>query len=324
MPGWTFTLRYGGRDIPLDEGDLVLGRSRGSGVRIDEESVSRSHALLSIHGDDALIRDLGSSNGLFVNGKRVNKETLLKNGDSIGLGSAIVFFVAVPPAAEVEAKTAMINVEPRPSRMVTQFIRPQAELAHPVPEPVRPVSPPARAHSAEDVVIRPEGEDAAHPAFDPALVPSRVTTTMESRPAGWFPRLFSGLADFLVVAALAGLCFAPALVAIVTHASLRETGGGGPVFWILVVFCGVVAVAAVCVYFLATLAGRGATLGQRVFGLRVVTEDEEVPKSGAVLARMVGMLLYVATAGLLFLPAAFSARGRGLADRISGTRVEKA
>jgi uncharacterized RDD family membrane protein YckC len=65
-------------------------------------------------------------------------------------------------------------------------------------------------------------------------------------------------------------------------------------------------------------------LGQRIFRLCVVTDDGETPKSGAVLARMLGLLIYVATAGLLFLAAAFDREGRGLADRISDTRVERA
>lgn len=314
MPGWSFLLRYGGREFPLAEGDIVLGRSRGCGIRVDEESVSRSHALLSLHGDEAQVRDLGSSNGLFVNGKRVSKETLLKNGDAIGLGSALLTFVAIGPP-EVEAKTAMINIQPqpRPSQNVTQFIQPKAELNHPAP-------PPPRIRSADDVVIRPEASE----AVDPALNPSRVTAAAQTVPPGRLRRLFSGLVDLLIAAAIATLCFAPALVAIVTHASLRERGGGEAVFWVLLLFCGSVAIGAVCVYFLATLAGRGATLGERIFGLCVVTEDGQTPKSGAVLARMVGMLLYVATAGLLFLPALFNREGRGLADRISGTRVDRA
>ena len=311
MPDWSFFLRYGGREIPLTEGDIVLGRSRGCGIRVDEESVSRSHALLSLQGDEVQVRDLGSSNGLFVNGKRVNKETILKNGDAIGLGSTVLSFVAIPPP-EVEAKTAMINVQERPSRIVTQFIQPHIEL-----DQMAPRAQPLR--SADEVVIRPEASE----AVDPVLIPSRVTARVTA-PPGRLRRLFSGIVDLVIAVAIATLCFAPALVAIVTHASLRERGGGEPVFWVLLLFCGSVAIAAVCVYFLATLAGRGATLGERIFRLCVVTEDGETPKSGAVLARMVGLLLYVATAGLLFLPALFDREGRGLADRISGTKVERA
>ncbi len=305
MPEWTFFLRHGGREIPLAEGDTVLGRSRGCGVRVDEECVSRSHALLSIHGEEAQVRDLGSSNGLFVNGRRVSKETPLKNGDTVSLGSALLSFVAIPPP-EVEAKTAMISVPVRPSRNVTQFIRPEPEVL------VRPAAP---TRSAEDVIIRPEVEE--------PVMPSRVTAVVTEVP-GVVSRWLSGVVDVAVSCAIAALCFAPALVGIVTHSSLRERSGGEPVFWTLLVFCGTVAIAAVCVYFLATLAGSGSTLGEKIFRLRVVTDDGGSPRSGAVLRRLLGLLLYVATAGLLFLTAAFNREGRGLADRISGTRVEKA
>ena len=305
MSDWTFSLRHGEREIPLAEGDTVLGRSRGCGVRIDEESVSRSHALLSIHDDAAQIRDLGSSNGLFVNGRRVTKETPLKNGDIVSLGSCKISFAAIGPP-EVEAKTAMISVAPRHSQSVTQFIRPEAEVVARSPRPQR---------SPDDVVIRPEIEEPAGP--------SRVTAAVVEKP-GAFRRWLSGIVDLVLTAMIATLCFAPALIGIVTHSSLRERTGGEPVFWVLLIFCGAVAIGAVGVYFLATLAGGGATFGERIFGLRVVTDDGECPRSGAVLARMIGLLLYVATAGLLFLPAAFNREGRGLADRISGTMVEKA
>ncbi|MGH9443568.1 MAG: FHA domain-containing protein [Thermoanaerobaculia bacterium] len=320
MPDWTFLLRHREREIPLSEGDTVLGRSRGCGVRIDEESVSRSHALLTIHDDEARIRDLGSSNGLFVNGRRVSQETSLKDGDTVALGSVKLGFVATPPA-EIEAKTAMINISAaaRPSQSATQFIRPEPQLLeHPIPPapPDPPLRPQRRERSPDEVVIRPELQEPA--------APSRVTAVATSRP-GALARLLSGVVDLVVVSMIAAICFAPALLAIVTHASLQErAGGSGLVFWVLLIFCGSVAVAGVCVYFLATLAGRGATFGQRMFRLAVVSEDGVTPKSGAVLARLVGLLLYVATAGLLFLPAAFNRQGLGLADRISGTRVERA
>src|SRR5207248_2628153 len=52
-------------------GEYLIGREPDCDVQINAEMVSRKHARLTINYDHALIEDLGSSNGTFVNGKRV-------------------------------------------------------------------------------------------------------------------------------------------------------------------------------------------------------------------------------------------------------------
>jgi len=68
---------------------IGLGRHPLSDVRFDPErdlDVSARHASIVRHGDTFLLRDLGSSNGTFVNGTRVAGEVALKDGDVIGFG----------------------------------------------------------------------------------------------------------------------------------------------------------------------------------------------------------------------------------------------
>ena len=79
--------RDGGRtEVELGE-ETWLGRSSTSTVLLDDESVSRRHALVrrDDRGDHVLI-DLGSSNGTFVNGGRVNLPLPLQDGDEVRLG----------------------------------------------------------------------------------------------------------------------------------------------------------------------------------------------------------------------------------------------
>ncbi|MCM3876207.1 MAG: FHA domain-containing protein, partial [Thermoanaerobaculia bacterium] len=58
-----YVLSAEGREIDLVDGEATLGRSRTSTVRLEHESVSRSHALLTLNRGEAIVKDLNSSNG---------------------------------------------------------------------------------------------------------------------------------------------------------------------------------------------------------------------------------------------------------------------
>ena len=103
---WRYVLRVDGRDIELLDGEVTLGRSRTATVRVDHESVSRTHAMLTFKKGDAVVKDLNSSNGTYVGGRRVLNETRLADGDRIQLGAAVVGFKVVAPAVPAE-RTAM-------------------------------------------------------------------------------------------------------------------------------------------------------------------------------------------------------------------------
>jgi diguanylate cyclase (GGDEF)-like protein len=75
-----------GAMFKLERGqDLVVGREEGVPILLTDDGVSRRHAQVSLRDGEALVRDLGSRNGLFVNGKQVQEE-LLADGDKIQLG----------------------------------------------------------------------------------------------------------------------------------------------------------------------------------------------------------------------------------------------
>ncbi len=76
-----------GRRTVLSGDTLVLGRSRDCDVVIDDPNVSRRHAEVRRRGEDWVLYDLGSTNGIKVNGRRV-EEAPLSPGDEIGLGLA--------------------------------------------------------------------------------------------------------------------------------------------------------------------------------------------------------------------------------------------
>lgn len=89
----------------------VVGRDRGCGVRISSPKVSRRHARLALAGDEIEVTDLGSRNGTFVNGVKVDRGVLrpgdlLKIGDVrfrlVTEGEAAAAAAPAPEAADVE------------------------------------------------------------------------------------------------------------------------------------------------------------------------------------------------------------------------------
>jgi DNA-binding NtrC family response regulator len=64
-------------------GRIVIGRSETADLRIDDPSVSRQHACITIEGDAITLVDLGSHNGTFVNGARVEGQQLLHANDAV-------------------------------------------------------------------------------------------------------------------------------------------------------------------------------------------------------------------------------------------------
>ena len=75
-----------GKKYNLDAATLVLGRSSKCDIQIDQESVSRAHSKIINTGKSIRIRDLGSTNGTFVNGQRITGAVRLNDGDLIRCG----------------------------------------------------------------------------------------------------------------------------------------------------------------------------------------------------------------------------------------------
>jgi hypothetical protein len=85
------TLSWNGDRLEVKRPRVVIGRSRDCDIQLADANVSRRHAELRQEGASFWIVDLGSTNGIEVNGKRV-KRAKLRSGDTITLGSTDVTF----------------------------------------------------------------------------------------------------------------------------------------------------------------------------------------------------------------------------------------
>ena len=71
------------------EAGMTLGRSRSSGIPLADHFASHMHARVFPNGHFFFIEDLGSTNGTFVNGRRIDAQTQLKVHDEIRLGETV-------------------------------------------------------------------------------------------------------------------------------------------------------------------------------------------------------------------------------------------
>jgi len=118
--------KYQGGEYPLEDGrQIVIGRSSDLDMVLVEEMVSRRHAQISMNAGVISIEDLGSTNGTFVNGEKIQRATL-REGDRVLVGTSILKVVSVPleeargegsgaarrPAATLQQRT-MVGEAPR-------------------------------------------------------------------------------------------------------------------------------------------------------------------------------------------------------------------
>jgi hypothetical protein len=85
VPTWHVLVQPGGQTIVL-AGSLSIGREQDNDLCLEDKQLSRHHAVIEAVDKGWQVRDLGSTNGTGVNGRRINAPFLLKAGDVIELG----------------------------------------------------------------------------------------------------------------------------------------------------------------------------------------------------------------------------------------------
>jgi pSer/pThr/pTyr-binding forkhead associated (FHA) protein len=95
-PGRYLAIEDGDEVVVIEVGDetMHLGRSTSASVMLEHASVSRRHAIVARRGDDTVILDDRSLNGVLVNDERV-REAALRHGDEIRLGQVSLRFLHV-------------------------------------------------------------------------------------------------------------------------------------------------------------------------------------------------------------------------------------
>jgi two-component system cell cycle response regulator len=82
-----------GKAYYLQQPEQVIGRSLSCDIQLDEDSVSRAHARIAVERKVTTVCDLDSTNGVFVNGHRVQRATL-QDGDRLHLGETVLKYLS--------------------------------------------------------------------------------------------------------------------------------------------------------------------------------------------------------------------------------------
>jgi pSer/pThr/pTyr-binding forkhead associated (FHA) protein len=118
-----------GTQVPLT-GALEAGRSQDAGLMLDDEQASRRHARIEPAADGAVVADLGSTNGTYVNEQPIHVRRLLRPGDRVRIGVSVL-----------ELRTqGQVREQPSAVRPVPPFAPPGPDLINPAT-----ASPPATA-----------------------------------------------------------------------------------------------------------------------------------------------------------------------------------
>ena len=96
-------------EIPLRQGTTTLGRSPACDAQIEHDSISGTHCQIVVSGDTVTVKDLGSTNGSFLNGSAIDVMTLVA-GQRLQLGSVEMELIADPPRTAAAVTT---SAEPR-------------------------------------------------------------------------------------------------------------------------------------------------------------------------------------------------------------------
>jgi two-component system, cell cycle response regulator len=80
-----------GEVYPINKSVVLIGRGDDADITISDTSISRRHSKIERIEDEYVLVDLGSTNGLFLNGKKI-KEKTLKDGDKIKMGRVVLRF----------------------------------------------------------------------------------------------------------------------------------------------------------------------------------------------------------------------------------------
>jgi pSer/pThr/pTyr-binding forkhead associated (FHA) protein len=101
------------RDVELAAGVTIVGRGEGCQLILDDPLISRRHACFVVDERDVTLKDLGSTNGVLVNGSRVDEVQIVEPGDHITLGHQHAELCSVPASA---TERPLRPPEPRSNR----------------------------------------------------------------------------------------------------------------------------------------------------------------------------------------------------------------
>lgn len=182
--------------------ELVLGRGDNADVQLDDENVSRRHAVVRRNWNEFIIEDLKSKNGVVVNGRKIAGQAVLKDADEIYLGALHLTFV--DPTAGLMGRLGGLAAFANEAKKQAPAETPPAEENEPAAET------PGEDEPAEEVSEISVAAEAPHEAEPPEedTHGSGSMAVMEKPTFGMAEYALLGLAAVVVVGLLLGVALA--------------------------------------------------------------------------------------------------------------------
>lgn len=127
-----------GRQTELD-GTVEIGRDASTNLALDDEQASRRHARVSAQGELAVVEDLGSTNGTYVNGQPIEGPRAVRPGDRIRVGLTVL---ELRTAQDVQRQPSAVLPVPQMTRLSQGVLEPVADMDM---EPEPELAPPSFA-----------------------------------------------------------------------------------------------------------------------------------------------------------------------------------
>jgi hypothetical protein len=96
------------KEVELDKERVTIGRKPYNDIVIDHRAVSGQHATITLMLEDAILEDLGSTNGTFVNGEKVYRQKIV-DGDKLSIAVFELKYVASPPRIAATGKIEVMS-----------------------------------------------------------------------------------------------------------------------------------------------------------------------------------------------------------------------
>lgn len=144
-----YRLRFLLQEVDLRSGDTIVGRSSSCHITIEDPLVSRQHARFRVTGDVATVEDLGSRNGLVINGRPMRGVVELQDNDRVRVGTQELVFCVAPDA------------DARPGTRSTGFMCHCGSCGHPYPTDLTICPTCGSDRRADDDTLSGVGDDAA-------------------------------------------------------------------------------------------------------------------------------------------------------------------
>jgi pilus assembly protein CpaF len=135
------------RKLDFSKPELTVGRVQGNDIVLSKRNVSKQHARLTLKGEQAVVVDLNSTNGTWVNGRKISSPQSLKRGDKIYIADFII--TLEQPSADSERASSAPRVSEPPPLPAKQSTPTQSTMPPQSSIPARRPMSPRRSVAAD-------------------------------------------------------------------------------------------------------------------------------------------------------------------------------